>query len=300
MATERYQPHEAPRAQEPHRPPAPHSRDNSQQTGRHDLGREPRSPAGHRRDHRDLPARGDRRVQPLREPHVLLADVDVYEPAQLAGVVQDPPAEARVVRVQPGDDVAQRSGLGADLCGPAGVAAQDGGNADRDAHSRPALLNASRVGRIGAGARAMPATASSVFRPSPELMMTVSASGSSRPEASSFLSTPTTTPPAVSAKIPSVAASRPIASTISSSDTSAIAPPVRRTVSSTYGPSAGSPIASDLAIVAGRTGRTTSWPASNAADTGAHPLACAPNTRQPCSPTRPSAASSRKPLSTLT
>ena len=125
-------------------------------------------------------------------------------------------------------------------------------------------------------------------------MITVSAAGSSCPEASSLRSTPTVTPPAVSAKMPSVAASSLIESTISSSLTSATTPPVRRTVSSTYGPSAGLPMASDLAMVAGRTGRTTSWPAANAAETGEQPVAWAPNTFQPVSSTSPSPVSSRK------
>ena len=44
--------------------------------------------------------------------------------------------------------------------------------------------NASKVGRIADVALATSATASSVLRPSPELMITVSASGSSWPEAS--------------------------------------------------------------------------------------------------------------------
>ena len=58
-------------------------------------------------------------------------------------------------------------------------------------------------------------------------------------------------------------------------------------------------MASDLAMVSGRTGRTTSWPAANAADTGEQPVAWAPYTRQPVSSTSPSAANSRNPLSTL-
>src|SRR5215469_9969819 len=99
MATERYQPQETPRPQQPHRPPAPHSRDKSSKpdapasdgaaaTPR--PGTEPRLSAGHRRDHRDLTARWHGRVQSLREPYVLLAGVDVDEPAQLAALVQDP------------------------------------------------------------------------------------------------------------------------------------------------------------------------------------------------------------------
>jgi hypothetical protein len=77
----------------------------------------------------------------------------------------------------------------------------------------------------------------------------------------SFLAVATVTPPAVSAKMPSVLASRRMPSTTSSSETLSTAPPVRRTTSSTYGPSAGAPIARDLAMVSGFTGVTTSWPA---------------------------------------
>src|SRR6516162_9697193 len=133
--------------------------------------------------------------------------------------------------------------------------------------------NASSVGRIAEAPAGTPAPAASrVFSPSPELMMTVSASGSSRPSARSRRSTPSVTPDAVSPKMPSVAASNRIACTTSSSPTSATAPPVRRTTSSTYGPSAGLPIASDLAMVAGLTGCTTSCPARNAAATGEHPV----------------------------
>ena len=55
-------------------------------------------------------------------------------------------------------------------------------------------------------------------------------------------------------------------STTSASLTSSMAPPVRRTTSSAYGPSAGLPMASDLAMVSGLTGRTTSWPSRNACD----------------------------------
>ena len=88
--------------------------------------------------------------------------------------------------------------------------------------------------------------------------------------------------------MPSVRASSRMPSTTSSSVTSSTAPPVRRTVSSTYGPSAGLPIASDLAIVSGRTGCTTSWPRANACDTGEQPVACAPNTRYGVGSTSPS------------
>jgi len=59
------------------------------------------------------------------------------------------------------------------------------------------------------------------------------------------------TPPAVSAKMPSVRARTPTASTISSSVTDSSEPPLRRTSSSAKWPSAGAPIASDFAIASG-------------------------------------------------
>src|SRR3954449_9908493 len=143
------------------------------------------------------------------------------------------------------------------------------------------------------------ATASSVLRPSPVLNTTVSASGSSCPVSTSIFSVATVTPPAVSAKTPSVRASNWMPWTTSSSLTSSIAPPVRRTTSSTYGPSAGLPIASDLAMVSGRTGATTSYPASYACTTGEQPVACAPKILTGLSSTSPSLISSLKPLSIL-
>src|SRR6201996_2795857 len=150
------------------------------------------------------------------------------------------------------------------------------------------------------GTETAEATADNVLRPSPELMITVSASGSSWPAARSLRSTPTVTPPAVSPKTPWDRASSCIESTTSASETSATTPPVLRTTSSTYGPSAGLPIASDLAIVSGLTGRTTSQPLANASDTGEHPVAWAPNTFHGFSSMRPSETSSENPLSILT
>ena len=65
---------------------------------------------------------------------------------------------------------------------------------------------------------------------------------------------PTVTPPAVSANTPVVRASSRMPSRISSSSTAAIAPPVVRTASSAYGPSAGLPMLSDFAMPVGLTG----------------------------------------------
>ena len=59
-------------------------------------------------------------------------------------------------------------------------------------------------------------------------------------------------------------------------------------------------MASDLAMVAGRTGWTTSWPCRNASATGEQPVAWAPNTLYGVSSTRPRLTSSRNALSILT
>ena len=56
-------------------------------------------------------------------------------------------------------------------------------------------------------------------------------------------------------------------------------------------------MASDLAIVSGRTGCTSSTPAANAVATGEQPVACAPDTRTSgASSSRPTLCSSSKPL----
>src|SRR6202035_5820311 len=100
-------------------------------------------------------------------------------------LVENPAGEPGIRRVQPLDDVAESSLLRGDLGGTARVGAQDGGDADRHAHVVTTFpgceedsnaANASRVGRMGRTAGNDPATASRVLSPSPELMMTVSAS----------------------------------------------------------------------------------------------------------------------------
>src|SRR3954454_12398231 len=75
-----------------------------------------------------------------------------------------------------------------------------------------------------------------------------------------------------------------------------MAPPVRRARSSAYGASAGLPIASDLAIVDGRTGWQKSRPAANALATGLQPSACAPFIVGTSPEMSPSPSHSEKPL----
>src|SRR5712691_1810568 len=196
------------------------------------VGHNLRRAARHRGDDRNPRSRRHLRVESLRETHVFVAHVNIDEPAQFAAVVDDPAGQARVGGVQAVDDLAEGPLCRGHLRRAAGVGPQDGGDANLHCHDI-ASWNASRVGLIGAGTSTAAMTASRVFSPSPELMITVSASGSSCPAASSLRSTPRVTPPAVSPKMPSVVASSRIESTTSSSLTSAIAPPVRRTTSST-------------------------------------------------------------------
>src|SRR5262249_31946627 len=88
--------------------------------------------------------------------------------------------------------------------------------------------NSSRAGRITAGFSRQPATASWVFRPLPVMHRTISSSRGMRPCSMSFRATATVTPPAVSAKIPSVRPNRAMASAISASVTSSAQPPDSR------------------------------------------------------------------------
>src|SRR5215468_1471383 len=248
-----------------------------------------RSTAGHRGNHRHAGPARHRGIEPVGKAHILIPYIHIHEAAQISAVIDDSAGQTRIRRVQAGENLAQSAWIRGHLGRATGKRAQDGRDSDRDTHPRPAFLNCGGMigrsgrqrgqltmitnhggpacddsqasnafseGRIAAPAGA--ATASRVLRPSPELMMTVSAPGSSTPSASSRRSTPRVTPDAVSPKIPSVAASMRMASTTSASPTSATTPPVRRTTSSTYGPSAGLPMASDFAMVAGLTGCTTS------------------------------------------
>src|SRR5689334_5865148 len=232
--------------------------------------------AGDGGDDRHLAAVLDGGLQAVGEADVVVVDVDVHEAAQLAGLVEHPGLDPRVRRVERIQHLGQRRALGGHLGDALGVGPEDGRNANTHTHCRPAFTKASYDAGMVTFGPTRSATASSVLSPSPELMITVSASGSSWPVAISFFSVATVTPPAVSAKTPSVRASSWMPSTTSSSETSSIAPPVRRATSSTYGPSAGLPMASDFAIVSGLTGFTTSWPSRNACATGEHPVACAP------------------------
>src|SRR4029079_4891780 len=173
--------------------------------------------------------------QALGEADVVVVHVHVHEAPNRAVVVQHTRPNSRVRRLERVEHVCQRASVSGYLGRPTGVRTQDGRNADGGAHASPfSSANARKspyFGLMVTVGDATGATASNVLSPSPVLSTTVSASGSRRPSASSFFSVATVTPPAVSAKMPSVCASSWIPSTISSSDTSSIAPPVRRATS---------------------------------------------------------------------
>ena len=74
---------------------------------------------------------------------------------------------------------------------------------------------------------------------------------------------------------------------------------MRRIASSAYGPSAGLPMFSDLAMPVGFTGLTTSQPLSKAVAIGSQPADWAPKIVHSVASTMPAAVSSRNALSTL-
>ena len=147
---------------------------------------------------------------------------------------------------------------------------------------------------------AVPERASTVFSPCPVTRATTRSSDRTTPWLTSLARVAMVTPPAVSAKMPSVRASSWIPSITSSSVTEAQEPPDLRMASSAYHPSAGLPMASDLAMVFGFTGRMASMPSAKAVATGEQPSAWAPETRTDgSSSSRPTFQSSSNPLATL-
>ena len=76
------------------------------------------SAARHGRDHRDLDAGRHLGVEPLGQPHVLLADVDVDEPAELAAL-EDAFLELGKLRAEVAEDLADRVWRGPEWLRPA-------------------------------------------------------------------------------------------------------------------------------------------------------------------------------------
>src|SRR5215210_1488461 len=92
---------------------------------------------GDGRDYRDLGAGRGRGVETLGEPHVLLGDVDVDEPAQLALLVDDPRLDAREGALERLDDLVEGRALSGDLRLVLRVRAKDRRDSYVDAHSAP-------------------------------------------------------------------------------------------------------------------------------------------------------------------
>src|SRR5215475_5397482 len=108
------------------------------------------SAARDRRDHRYVRARRDGGLQALGEPDVLLADINIHEPAQIARVIHNPPGQARIGGVETGEYLAQRPRIGGYFGRPAGVRAENGRNTDRDAHPGATFPNGGAKGRNAA------------------------------------------------------------------------------------------------------------------------------------------------------
>src|SRR5205814_668703 len=172
-----------------------------------------------------------RRVEVLQEADVLGADEDVHEPAHRAGVVADALLDAGVALLQLGDQLADGAAGGGDLLLALGQLAERGGDADGgDGCSSIRCSNALNVGGMLGPASASPSSASWVLSPLPVMQTTVGSPRPMRPSATRRRHAATVTPPAVSVKMPSVAASSRIASRISSSLTAAAPPPEARMV----------------------------------------------------------------------
>src|SRR2546429_375790 len=105
-------------------------------------------------------------------------------------------------------------------------------------------------------------------------------------------------PAAVAPTPPEVSASSAVSSPISRSGTPWIDPPDSRVAAIAASPSAGLPIASERAIVSGRTG-FTGRSSANAAATGEQPTAWPPTSRGAAPLTSPSSRKSRNPRATF-
>src|ERR671914_2783385 len=133
------------------------------------------SAAGDGGNHRYLGAVRGRRLEVVEEADVVVADVHVHEPAQVALVVEHPRLDAGVVRVEVVEHLRQVRAGRADLGLATGVGAQDGGDADGNAHLfswRPVAVKAVYVGSMVAAGPTESDTASRVFRPMPVLITT--------------------------------------------------------------------------------------------------------------------------------
>src|SRR5437763_510668 len=100
--------------------------------------------AGHRRDDRDRHTVGCSSGETVSEPHVLVADVHVDEPANLAVIVEHPTRKTGVRGVDVLEYVGERRAISTYFARAAGQLSEDGRDADRHTHSgKLAARNAS-------------------------------------------------------------------------------------------------------------------------------------------------------------
>src|SRR5262249_11494609 len=191
----------------------------------------PPSSSRNRRHDRDLVAVLDRRVQVFQKPDVLVADEDVDESADRARVVADALFDAGIVFLEGGDHLGDGVTNRRDLFLVLGQLAQRGRNAN-GCHGHASLLarasNSLSDGPIRVGGSSREARGSVVLRPLPVTETTIDSVRGSFSSSSRRSAAASVTPPAVSAKMPSVWAKRRIAATISSSETAAAWPPDSR------------------------------------------------------------------------
>src|SRR4051812_2146883 len=191
--------------------------------------------AGDGRHDRDLVAVLDRRIEVLEKPDVFVVGEDVDEAPHLAAVVADAFLDARVLRLEARDEGPDGRAAGGDLFLPLGQLAErrrnaNGGHGGISFGSSYVRFHISSKsdsrGPIRFGSGNFPTSGSCVFMPFPVTQMTTGPSSLPIcPLSIRRIAAPSVTPPAVSAKIPSVSASRLIALTISSSLGFAAQPP---------------------------------------------------------------------------
>src|SRR3954470_21209006 len=109
----------------------------------------PSAAARDRREDRHRVAVLDRGVQSAGEPDVLVVDVDVDEPVQLALVGDQAVLQTGVLAVEVVDERAEGAAAALDGLRATGVGAQDGRDPDLDGHGSRVLLGRSWVPRAG-------------------------------------------------------------------------------------------------------------------------------------------------------
>ena len=96
--------------------------------------RQTHATSGDGRDNRDRLAVPYRCAEPLEEPDVLVGDEHVHEPAEIAVLLEESVGEARVGRIESGENLAHGRAVELKLAGPPGEWPQLGRDAYRRAH----------------------------------------------------------------------------------------------------------------------------------------------------------------------